>query len=166
NDLISSGIDDGLILKRPIRIAEQTIEVRSEQLTRAFHQHLSHGRSNLILQLMVSISQINVHLHGHHFFGQLRQVKGDVLQIEEHSGTHEMIREDSRAYSGLLSCHGRSFPSLGTDVVVTGIVPGDTLQYPIPAYEVHLSAVLDAVRQHSLRVEAIVEIEHVACIAP
>src|SRR5271157_2650811 len=75
-----------------------------------------------------------------------------------------MIREDSRADSRLLSCHGRSFPSLGTDIVVTGTVPGDTLQYPIPTYKVHLLAVLDSVRQHGLRIEAIVEIEHVACI--
>src|SRR5271157_1498606 len=118
-----------------------------------------------MLQFMVRISQITFHLDRYYLFSQLRQIKGDVFQIEEHRGTHKMIREDGRAYPGLLSCHGRAFPTLGTDIVVTGVVPGDTLQYPIAAYEVHLSAVLDAVRQHGLGIEPIVEIEHVACVA-
>src|SRR5208283_2923964 len=118
-----------------------------------------------MLQFVVRISQVAVHFDRYHLFSQLWKVKGNVLQVEEHRGTHEMVREDSRAYSGLLPGHGRSFPSLGTDIVITGIVPSHTLQYSISAYEVHLSAVLNTVRQHSLGVEAIVEIEHVACIA-
>src|SRR5208283_5530635 len=39
-----------------------------------------------------------------------------------------------------------------------------TLQYPVSAYEVHLLAVLDTIRQHTLGIEPVVEIEHVACI--
>ena len=164
NDSIRSRIDYGLISERAIRIDEQRVEVRSEQLARAFHQHLPHGRTYPILQILVHVSQIGIHLHRHHLFGQFRQIRGDGFQIEEHRGTHEMIREDGRAHSGLLLRQGRAFASLGTDVVITGIVNCYTLQNPIPADEVHLLSVLDPFGQHGLGIEPIVEIKHVACI--
>jgi hypothetical protein len=68
------------------------------------------------------------------------------------------------ATGGVEKCEG-AFSALGTNVVITGIVSSNTLQDAIPADEVHLSAVMEALREHRLGIESIVEIEHVACVA-
>ena len=73
------------MVKRSVRITEQCIEIRAEEAAGPLGQAVASSRSLSCAQGgCKQRSQILFHRYWNNFFLQLRQIQGNVVQMEKH----------------------------------------------------------------------------------
>ena len=125
-------VHDRLVAERPVRVAEQRVDVASEKGLVPASQRRPDLRHELVLQRTVRLRQLGVHLDPVNVLRDRRQIGRHVVQPDEDRAPQQVLREHRRRHAGLALDPRAAFPALRVDVVLAGVVLRDPLEHAIP----------------------------------